>query len=61
MAIITSTINEHVYIEILDNFHIPSIENWFDDNEIKNDFPFQVDDTTFSKRKELKHFFRKAI
>ena len=28
MAIITSTINTRVYIEILDRFLIPSIEKW---------------------------------
>ena len=27
IAIITPTINSHVYIEILDNFPIPSVEN----------------------------------
>ena len=26
--------NTHVYIEILDNFFIPWIENWFGDDEI---------------------------
>ena len=31
IAVITSTINAHVNIEILDNFLIPSIENWFGD------------------------------
>ena len=34
MAIITSTINVYVYIEIGDNFLIPLIENWFGDDEI---------------------------
>ena len=34
MAIITSTINAHVYIEILDNFLISSLENWFGDDEV---------------------------
>lgn len=29
MATITSTINAHVYIQILDTFLIPLIENWF--------------------------------
>ena len=33
MVIITSTINIQVYVEILDNFLIPSIENWFSDDE----------------------------
>ena len=31
IALITSTINAHVYIEILDNFLIPLTENWFGD------------------------------
>ena len=31
MAVITSTIDVHVYIEILDNVLISSIENRFDD------------------------------
>ena len=34
MVIIISTINVLVYIEILDNFLISSIENWFGDDEI---------------------------
>ena len=34
IAIVTFTINTHVLIEILDNFHIPSIENWFVDDEV---------------------------
>ena len=34
MAIITLTVNIKVYIQILDNFLIPSIENMFDDKEV---------------------------
>ena len=34
IALITSTINAHVYIEILDNFLIPLIENWFGDCKV---------------------------
>ena len=32
MVVITLTINAHVYVENLDNFIIPSIENWFGDH-----------------------------
>ena len=34
MAVITLKINVLVYIEIRDNFLIPSIENWFGDDEV---------------------------
>ena len=34
MAIIISLINAHLNIEILDKFLIPTIENWFGDDEI---------------------------
>ena len=34
MAIITATISAYVYIEILYNFLISSIENSFSDNEV---------------------------
>ena len=34
MAIITSIINTDVYKEILNNFLIPSIKNWFDGDEV---------------------------
>ena len=34
ITIITSTINAHVYIEILDNFFITLIENRSDDDEV---------------------------
>ena len=33
MAIITSTINAHVYIAIANNIHIPTKENWVDNKE----------------------------
>ena len=42
MVVITSTISAHVYLEILDNFLIPLIENWFGDDEVI----FQDDDTS---------------
>ena len=44
MAINTSTINSHVYNEILDNILIPSTENWFADNKVI------LDDNAFSQR-----------
>ena len=31
---ITLTINAYMYIDTLDNFLIPSIENWFGDGDI---------------------------
>ena len=34
ISIITSTINTHVYMEILDNFLIPSTENLFGNDEV---------------------------
>ena len=34
MVVITSAINAHLYIEILNNFLIPSIENWFSHDEV---------------------------
>ena len=34
MAIIASTTNTQVYIEILDNFLILSVENWFGNDEV---------------------------
>ena len=34
MAIITSTISAHIYIEFLDNFLIPSVENRFGNDEV---------------------------
>ena len=34
MLIITSTVSTEVYIQILNNFLIPSIENMFDDEDV---------------------------
>lgn len=34
MAVITLTINAHVYIEIPVDFLIPSIESWFGDDKV---------------------------
>ena len=47
MAIITSTINAHAYIEILDNILILSIENWSCDDE----FIFYYDNASCHKAK----------
>ena len=47
MAIITSTVNAQVYIEILDTCLIPSIENMFGDDDVI----FQ-DDNAFRHRAE---------
>ena len=54
MAIITSTINAHVYIEIQDNLLIPSIENWFGDDEII----FQENNAPCHRAKGSKAFFQ---
>ena len=53
IAIITSTINAHVYIEVLNNFLIPSIENWFSGDEVI----FRM----IMYQRGLKLFFRKGI
>ena len=37
MITIASTINAHLLLEIMDNFLIPSIENWFGDEVIFQD------------------------
>ena len=34
VAVITSIVNAHVNIDILNNCLIPSIENWFGDDEV---------------------------
>ena len=57
MAIIISTINTHMYINILDNFLIESIENWFGDDEVI----FQDDNLSCQRAKRNKAFFRKGI
>ena len=53
MAIITSKLNEHVYIELLYHFLILSVENWFDHKIIFQD--------NATEQKRLKIFFRKGI
>ena len=50
IAIITWIVNAHVYIEIINNFLISSIENWFRDDEII----FQGYDTPFQRAKGIK-------
>ena len=57
MAIITSTIRAYVYIEILDNFLIPSIENWFGDNEII----FLDDSASCHRAKEITVFLQDML
>ena len=42
-------------LEILDYFHIPSIENWSSDDEVI----FQDDNTCFTEHRESNLFFRK--
>ena len=48
VAIIISTINTHVYTEILDNFFILMIENRFSDDNKKQ--PLQIEDTLVKSR-----------
>ena len=55
MVIITSTINSHVYVEILDNFLIPSIENGFGEEAI-----FQDDNASCHRAKEIKAFLQES-
>ncbi len=47
MAIITSTINTHVYIEIPDNFLISTNENWLGDEKVI----FQYDNASCHRAK----------
>ena len=54
MAIITSRINTYVYIEVLDNFLVLSIENWFGDGEVT----FQDDNVSGNRAKKIKTFLR---
>ena len=49
---ITSTINVHVYLEILDNFLILSIENWFSDDD--DEVVIQDDNASCYKAKVFK-------
>ena len=46
MTFITSTIYAHEFIEILKNFHIPLMKNWFGDDEVS----FQYNNESFQKR-----------
>ncbi len=55
IEIIIRTINAYAHIEILNNFLIPFIENWFGDDEII----FRDDHA--SCHRGLKLFFRKGI
>ena len=57
IAIITSAISAHVDIEILDNFRIPSTENWFLDDEV---IFFKTVMHRDTEQKGLKPFFRKG-
>ena len=50
MAIVISTTNSRIYIEILENFLIPSIENWFGE-----------DKASLVKQRGWKLFFIKSI
>ena len=57
MAIISSTIHTGAYIEILDNFLIPSIENRFSDDEVI----FQEDNASCLRAKEIKAFLQERL
>ena len=52
IEIIIWTINAYAHIEILNNFLIPLIENWFGDDEII----FQDDYASCHTAKEIKAF-----
>uniref|UniRef100_A0A3B1IEA9 Tc1-like transposase DDE domain-containing protein n=1 Tax=Astyanax mexicanus TaxID=7994 RepID=A0A3B1IEA9_ASTMX len=52
MTVVNSTINAQVYIDILDSFLIPSIEQMFGDNEII----FQDDNASCHRAKTVKAF-----
>lgn len=56
MTIIASTINAHKYIEILDNFLVPSIENWSGDDEVI----FQDANTSCHRAKGIKTFLQES-
>ena len=56
MKIITSTINSYVYIENLDNFLIPLMENWLKDDEII----FQDNYASYYREKWIKVFPQKS-
>ena len=52
MAVITSSINAQVYVDILDTFLIPSFERMFGDDEII----FQDDNASCHRAKSVKTF-----
>uniref|UniRef100_A0A3B1J147 Tc1-like transposase DDE domain-containing protein n=1 Tax=Astyanax mexicanus TaxID=7994 RepID=A0A3B1J147_ASTMX len=52
MTVVNSSINAQVYIDILDSFLIPSIEQMFGDNEII----FQDDNASCHRAKTVKAF-----
>ena len=52
MVLIFLIIKAHVYIKILNNFPVPSIENCFGGDEIL----FQYDNASCCKAKEIKAF-----
>ena len=56
MAIITSTVNTDVYIQIWDNSLIPSITNIFDDKEVI----FHDDNASSHQAKMENIFFKKS-
>ena len=53
IAALTSIINAHLYIEILDNFLIQSAENWFGD-----EVNFQDDNASCHRTKRIKAFLQ---
>uniref|UniRef100_A0A4W6EFN8 Tc1-like transposase DDE domain-containing protein n=1 Tax=Lates calcarifer TaxID=8187 RepID=A0A4W6EFN8_LATCA len=55
MAVITSSINAQVYVDILDTFLIPSIERAFGDDEII----FQNDNASCHRAKTVNTFLEK--
>ncbi len=56
MAILTSTVNAQVYVEILDTFLIPYMEKKFGDDVI-----FRMIMHLATEQRVLKLFFRKGI
>uniref|UniRef100_A0A672T8Q8 Tc1-like transposase DDE domain-containing protein n=1 Tax=Sinocyclocheilus grahami TaxID=75366 RepID=A0A672T8Q8_SINGR len=54
MAILTSTVNAQMYIEILDTFLIPSIEKTFGDNDVI----FQDDNASCHRAKSVEAFLQ---
>ena len=54
MKTTTSTINAHVYTEILDNFFLPSVKNWFGDEVI-----FQDNNASCHRANRIKVYLQK--